>query len=365
MTQLVAADFTWMDGAMQSGLAAELASGELKKIRPLESGESPDMRIHLLGPALTDLQVNGSGGVMLNSDPSAQAIAHIVETQRSLGTGWVMPTLITCEAERMRKAAAAAREAWGLDGFLGLHIEGPHLNVLRKGTHNSAFIRPMDDATLAILEELRSAGIPVMLTLAPETVELGTIRRIADMGVVVSAGHSAATAAEARAGLEAGVTCFTHLYNAMPPMGSREPGILGVAINSDAYAGIIVDGHHVDWSMVALACRARPSQGRMFMVSDAMATIGGPDQFELYGETIRVRDGALINQAGSLAGAHVDLAACLANAVRHVGLSLEESYQMAAMIPLDAMDIKRPVLRPGTPTSEIIALDDALCRIPL
>ena len=365
MTQLVAADLTWMDGAMQTGLAAELAGGELKKIRPLESGENPDMRVHLLGPALTDLQVNGSGGVMLNSDPSAQSIAHIVETQRSLGTGWIMPTLITCEAERMRKAAAAACEAWGMGGFLGLHIEGPHLNVLRKGTHNPAFIRPMDDTTIEILGELRSAGIPVVLTLAPETVDLETIRRIADMGVVVSAGHSAATAAEARAGLEAGVTCFTHLYNAMPPMGSREPGILGVAINSDAYAGIIVDGHHVDWSMVALACRARPSQGRMFMVSDAMATIGGPDHFELYGETIRVWDGALINQSGSLAGAHVDLAACLANAVRHVGLSLQEAYQMAAMIPLDVMGIKRPTLRPGMSTSEIIALDDGLRRFPL
>ncbi|MCM2456445.1 N-acetylglucosamine-6-phosphate deacetylase [Rhizobium sp. CG4] len=365
MTQLIAADFIWMDGAMQTGLAAEFASGELREIRSLESDENPDMRVHFLGPALTDLQVNGSGGVMLNSDPSAQSISHIVTTQRSLGTGWVMPTLITCEAERMRAVATAARDAWGTAGFLGLHIEGPHLNVLRKGTHNPAFIRPMDETTLAILEELRSAGIPVMLTLAPETVDLDTIRRIADMGVIISAGHSAATADETRAGLEAGVTCFTHLYNAMPPMGSREPGILGAAINSDAYAGIIVDGHHVDWSMVALACRARPSPGRMFMVSDAMATIGGPDQFELYGETIRVRDGALINQAGSLAGAHVDLATCLANAVQHVGLSLEDAYQMAAMIPLDVMGFKRSALRQGTPTREIIALDDALRRVAI
>lgn len=365
MTQLVAADFIWLDGAMQTGLAAELTSGELRKIRPLESGESPDVRVRLLGPALTDLQVNGSGGVMLNSDPSAKSISRIVETQRSLGTGWVMPTLITCEAERMRTAATAARDAWGTDGFLGLHVEGPHLNVLRKGTHNPAFIRPMDETTVAILEELRGAGIPVMLTLAPETVDFDTIHRIADMGVIVSAGHSAATAEETRAGIEAGVSCFTHLYNAMPPMSSREPGILGAAINSDAYAGIIVDGHHVDWSMVALACRARPSPGRMFMVSDAMATIGGPDQFELYGEIIRVRDGALINQAGSLAGAHVDLATCLANAVLHVGLSLAEAYQMAAMIPLDVMGLTRPSLRPGTPANEIIALDDALKRVAI
>ncbi|MCQ1571629.1 amidohydrolase family protein [Neorhizobium galegae] len=365
MHQLVAADFIWTDGALQAGLAAEVSGGALRRIRPLASGEIPDMHVHLLAPALTDLQVNGSGGIMLNSDPSAEAIEHIVRTQRTLGTGWVMPTLITCETERMRKTASAAKEAWGLNGFLGLHIEGPHLNVLRKGTHDPSFIRPMDDATLEIVEGLRSSGIPVMLTLAPEMVPAETIRRIADLGVVVSAGHTAATAAEAHRGLDAGVTCFTHLYNAMPPMESRKPGVVGVAINSDAYAGIIVDGHHVDWSMVALACRARPVPDRMFMVSDAMATIGGPDHFELYGETIHVCDGALINQAGSLAGAHVDLATCLANVVEHVGLSLEEAYRMAAMTPLDAMGLERPTLRSQMPTSEIIALDRRLGRVPL
>lgn len=365
MRQLIAADFLWTDGALQAGLAAELSGGEVDKIRPLESGETPDKRVHLIGPALTDLQVNGSGGVMLNSEPTAHTIAHIVRTQRSLGTGWVMPTLITCETERMRKAADAARAVWGLDGFLGLHIEGPHLNVLRKGTHNPAFIRPMENATLEILHDLRSAGIPVLLTLAPEMVDAETIRRIADMGVIVSAGHTAATAHEARMGLEAGVSCFTHLFNAMPPMESRAPGIVGAAINSNAYAGIIVDGHHVDWSMVALACRARPRGGRMFMVSDAMATIGGPDRFELYGETISVRDGALINSAGSLSGAHVDLATCLSNAVHHVGLSLEEAYSMAAMVPRDAMRLDRPGLRLGTPVTELIALDGKIHRLPL
>lgn len=365
MTQLVAADHLWHDGALRQNLVVELSGGTLQQIRPATAGETPDRHVHLLAPALTDLQVNGSGGIMLNSDPSAASIAHIVATQRSLGTGWVMPTLITCETDRMQRAADAARAAWGLDGFLGLHIEGPHLNVLRKGTHNPAFIRPMEDATLKILAELRAASIPVMLTLAPERVAPDIIRRIADMGVIVSAGHSAANAPETAIGLRAGVSCFTHLYNAMPPMESRNPGIVAAAIGSDAFAGIIVDGHHVDWQMVALACRARPVAGRMFMVSDAMATIGGPDHFELYGETIAVRDGALVNRSGSLAGAHIDLVGCLANGVRHVGLSLEEAYGMAAMVPLDAMRLERPALRAGMPVNEMIALDAGLQRQPL
>uniref|UniRef100_UPI003100CD98 hypothetical protein n=1 Tax=Neorhizobium sp. EC2-8 TaxID=3129230 RepID=UPI003100CD98 len=170
MEQLISADHLWYQGALRTGLAVELSGGVVKNVRPLSDNEVPDRNVHLLGPALTDLQVNGSGGVMLNSDPSVEAINQIVAVQRSRGTGWVMPTLITCEAERMRKAARAAIAAWGVDGFLGLHIEGPHLNVLRKGTHNPDLIRPMDDATLEILADLRAREIPVMLTLAPEVV---------------------------------------------------------------------------------------------------------------------------------------------------------------------------------------------------
>lgn len=357
MTRLIASDLLWHEGEMREGLAVEVAGGALTRIRPLNAGEIPDLRVGLIGPALTDLQVNGSGGVMLNNDPSAEAIAHIVATQRDRGTGWVMPTLITCEPDCMKKAAEAARDAWGLPGFLGLHVEGPHINPLRKGTHNPAFIRPIDEPTIEILTELSRAGIPVMLTLAPEVVPPDVIRQIADMGVVVSAGHSAATAPETRSGIAAGVSCFTHLFNAMPPMQSREPGIVGAAINSDSFAGIIVDGHHVVWEMVGLACRARPVEGRMFMVSDAMATIGGPDHFDLYGETITVRDGALVNSNGSLAGAHIDLATCLFNAVHHVGLPIAEAYRMAAMIPLDAMHLQRPELVIGMSVTEMLVLD--------
>ena len=365
MTRLVAADLIWFEGALRPGVAMEIAADAVVRVRPLAAGELPDLHVRLIGPALTDLQVNGSGGVMFNSEPTAQGVAHIVETQRRRGTAWVMPTLITCEAERMQRGADAIIEAWGMAGLLGVHIEGPHIAVARKGTHNAAFIRSMDDATLAALERLRRRGVPVMLTLAPEVVPTGWLGRIADLGVVISAGHSAASAEATRAGLDAGIACFTHLYNAMPPMTSREPGILGAAINSDAFAGVIVDGHHVAWEMVGLACRARPLPQRMFMVSDAMATIGGPDHFELYGERIEVRDGALVNAAGSLAGAHIDLVGCVANAVRHVGLSIEDAYAMAAMVPRDAMRMDRPEIGAGRPLPEILALDSELARVAL
>jgi len=365
MTRLVAADLIWFQGALRSGLSLETAGGTVIRVRPLAASETPDLHVRLIGPALTDLQVNGSGGVMFNSEPTERGIAHIVETQRRRGTAWVMPTLITCEGERMRRAADAVIEAWGMAGLFGVHIEGPHIAAARKGTHSAAFVRPIDDVTLDVLERLRRRGVPVMLTLAPEVVPNGVVRRIAELGVVISAGHSAASAEATRAGLDAGIGCFTHLYNAMPPMTSRDPGILGAAINSEAFAGVIVDGHHVAWEMVGLACRARPLPRRMFMVSDAMATIGGPDHFDLYSERIEVRDGALVNAAGSLAGAHIDLVGCLRNAVRYVGLSIEEAYEMAALVPRDAMRVDRPEILAGQPLSEVLTLTSELARMAL
>nr|WP_319247690.1 N-acetylglucosamine-6-phosphate deacetylase [uncultured Celeribacter sp.] len=365
MTRILHARSGWSAGAFHRDVLIRIEAGQITAV-DIQQPAPPDAdRIAFIGPALTDLQVNGSGGRMLNSDPSAATIAHIAATQRARGTGWCLPTLITCEAERLTQCVDAALEAWGLPGFLGLHIEGPHLNIARKGTHNTAFIRPFETNTLAQMRRLRAAHIPVMLTLAPECVPAQIIRELSDMGVVVSAGHSAANADETRLGLEAGVRCFTHLYNAMPAMESRAPGILGTAIDSEAYAGIIIDGHHVHYDMVALACRARPVAQRMFMVSDAMATIGGPDHFDLYGERIEVRDGALVNAAGALAGAHIDLVSCLRNAVHHVGLSLSDAYAMAALVPRDAMRLPRPELTPGTPVQEVLCLDDTLQRIAL
>lgn len=364
MTRLFAVDHAYINGRLKSGLCAEIAGdGSLGALRPLRADERAARRAHVLMPACIDLQVNGAGGVMLNSDTTARGIGHIVETQRRLGTGWTMPTLITCEGARIRAAAAAAVECKGMRGFLGLHIEGPHINPRRMGTHRAEYIRPMDDDTLAALAHLRRHDISVLLTLAPEMVAAETIRQITDLGVIVSAGHTNATAAEMRAGLDAGITCFTHLYNAMPPMASRDPAVVGTAICSDAYIGIIADGHHVTWEMLRIAWRARPRGGRMFLVSDAMATIGGPDHFELYGERITVRDGALINAAGALAGAHIDMLGCLRNAVHHIGVPLIEAIEAACVTPADVMNVSAPALRPGIVREDFVLLDDQLAVI--
>jgi len=358
-------DLVWLDGALRPGLAAELDAQGLVALRNRRPGEVPDLAPHLLMPACADLQVNGSGGVMLNSDPTPEGIAAILAAQRARGTGWAMPTLITTTLETMRAAAAAVIRARGLPGLIGLHLEGPYLNPARRGTHAAEQVRGFEPELLEILAGLRARDIPVLLTLAPEIVPAARIAEIRSIGVTVSAGHSAASAAEARAGLAAGITCFTHLFNAMPQMQSRAPGIIAAAVNSDAYAGIIADGVHVDWDMLAIACRARPVPGRMFLVSDAMSTIGGPDHFELYGETIHVEAGRLVNAEGSLAGAHTDMVTCLGNMIRHVGIPVAEAVAMAADTPWRVLGLAPPALYPGRPRAEMLALDAAWCRLPL
>ncbi len=293
-------------------------------------------------PGFIDLQVNGGGGVLWNAETTVEGARKIAQAHRGLGTVGIMPTLITDGPEVMRRAVDAMIELWGDGAILGVHLEGPHINQSKRGTHAAQFVRPIDAATFAQVGRLRSQNIPVMLTLAPECVSVTDIEKLAKLGVIISLGHSNATATEAKAGLEAGARAVTHLYNAMSQMQGREAGLTGVAINSDAYVGIIADGHHVSAEMIALACRARPVPDRMFLVSDAMPTVAGPDSFRLYDMDISLENGRLVNPEGALAGAHVSMAEGVKYLVQEVGLGLAEALRMAVTNP--AALIERPDL---------------------
>lgn len=362
MTRLIAPQFLYRGGRLETGLAIEMQGDRIAAIRPLGQ-DRPDLTPFLAMPACVDLQVNGGGGVMLNSTPTPQGVMAIVAAHRARGTGWIMPTVITDAPEIMTAAAHAVLECKDEPGVLGLHLEGPHIAAARRGTHRAEFIRPFDDQSMVLLTHLRAHGLLVLLTLAPECVGAQTLRQILDLGVVVSIGHTTATATQTQAALDNGATCFTHLYNAMPPMTSRDPGVVGTAIASQAWCGLIADGIHVSWPMAQIACRARPVPGRMFLVSDAMATVGGPDQFELYGETIRLRGGRLINAEGSLAGAHIDMLQSLHNAHRHIGLPLETAIAMSTDTPCAAMNLPPPDLRAGRSRDEMLVLDTNLLPV--
>lgn len=289
----------------------------------------------LITPGYLDLQVNGGGDVLLNNAPSAASMAAIAAAHRKFGTVGILPTVITSAPDILKAAVAAAIDANGMDGILGLHIEGPHISIPRRGTHAAKYVRPLDQGTFDLIKSLRDRGVFVKITLAPESVQLGQIAQLVALGAVVSIGHSDANSDAVKRCLAEGATCFTHLFNAMSPMLNRAPGVTGAAINSDAYCGIICDGHHVADEMLSLAIRARPVPNRMFLVSDSMSTIGGSDRFELYGQKIKLSNGRLINAEGSLAGAHTTMAESVARAINVLHLPPDQALRMATNVPAE------------------------------
>ena len=358
MDQWIAPDRIFDGHVLRSGDALRIRNGEIDKIAP-----APDTACKVAGlvtPGFVDLQVNGGGGVMLNTTPTCDGIAAIAAAHHQFGTTTIMPTVITDDAQVLDQVVDAMLQAKSVPGVAGLHIEGPHISVARRGTHAAKFVRPMDDRTMTAVARLRAADIRVMITLAPEAATLSQIAALAKMDVTVSLGHTDATAEAFQDAIAAGASCATHLFNAMSPMLGRAPGAVGAAINSDCYAGIICDGQHVADSMVGMAIRARPVPDRMFLVSDAMATVGGPDTFDLYGKRIALQDGRLVNAEGSLAGAHVTQAEGVKRLVTHTGTPLQTALRMATTTPAGCINAPALGALVGQPVDDVVLLNDDL-----
>jgi len=298
--------------------------------------------------------------VLFNTSPHREGLKAIAKAHHKIGMRHWLPTVITDAPEVLTAAVDAVLESYGEFGIAGIHIEGPHIAQARKGTHKPEFIRSFDSHTLGELKRLRARGIPVLLTLAPEAVQAGQVAEITALGVTVSLGHTNATAPQAEALLSEGATLFSHLFNAMSQMENRAPGVVGAAINSPAYTSIIADGVHVDPTMLALAYRARPVKNRMILVTDAMPTVGGPNQFELYGETVFLKDGRLFNPQGSLAGAHTTIIDGMAT-LQNVGVPLQETLKMATSNPALLMGLDGQIGRLiGADVSDLIMMSDAV-----
>lgn len=354
--------------SLRHGLALRVSGKRIAAVCPaVEAGMdgAPVWRTGCLAvPGFFDVQINGGGGVLFNTTPSVEGLAAIAAAHRVTGTTAFLPTLITDAPDVIDKAADAVIAAYGYAGVAGIHLEGPHISVARKGAHNPDFIRPIDEHTFSVVSRLKAAMVPVLITLAPECVPPGTIARLVAMGAVVSLGHTAANEKTVRAATAEGASSVTHLFNGMPPMTSREPGVVGAALDSDIYCSFIADGYHVDDTVLRLAIRARPQRGRMVLVSDAMPTVNGPDQFELYGETIRVMGGKLVNRNGSLAGVHIDMRTSLQRLVKQVGLSVGEALATATSVPASLMGLQEEIgsLKEGV-RADIVLLDRELeCR---
>lgn len=316
----------------------------------------------LLAPGFVDVQVNGGAGVLLNAAPSVDGIRTIAAAHRRFGTTTLLPTLISADWETMTRAAAATRAALAesVPGVRGVHFEGPYLNPARKGVHDERVLRAVDPEALSLLGA-RDLGT-VVATIAPERVELDFIRALAAAGVRVCAGHSAASYAQARASIDAGVCGFTHLFNAMSPLASREPGMVGAALEDrECWCGIIADGYHVHDASLRIAIQAKP-RGKVMLVTDAMPTVGDAGKhFRLNGEQIVALDGRCATADGVLAGSDLDMASAVRNVVRRLGVPLAEALRMAALYPACFLGLDDEIGRivPGH-AADLVLLDDEL-----
>ena len=327
------------DGKLLDEHGVLIDGGRIVDVVPVAQARGPgidrvDLGGGLLLPGFIDTQVNGGGGVLFNDAPSVEAIRQIGRAHRRFGTTGFMPTLISTDLEVVAQAISATRGALatGVPGVLGIHIEGPFLSVERKGVHDQAMLRELDESAVGLLSSL-GAGRTIV-TLAPEVTTPEIIQRLADAGVIVSAGHTNATYAEVTEALRHGLRGFTHLFNAMSQLTSREPGVVGAALeDSSSWCGIIVDGEHIAPPVLRLALRCKPHE-RFMLVTDAMPALGTDLRtFELQGRRIIVSGPVCYDEDGRLAGSNIDLASCVRNAMGLLGLPLHEAVHMASLYP--------------------------------
>jgi len=321
-----------------------------------------DLRGHLLLPGFLDTQVNGGGGVLFNAEPTVDAIREIGAAHRRYGTTGFLPTLISDDLHVVALAIEAVRAAINarVPGVLGIHIEGPYLNAARKGVHDQAKLRELDEGAVGLLTSLR--GGRTLVTLAPEVTTPDIIAKLTAAGVVVSAGHTNASYEQIRTALRNGLKGFTHLFNAMSQLTAREPGVVGAALEDpDSWCGIIVDGRHVDPAVLRIALRCK-RRDRFMLVTDAMPSVGAAEKsFSLQGRMISAAGGVLVDEAGTLAGTDTDMASTVRNAVELLGISLPEAARMASRYPAEFLDLGGELGRiaPGY-RANLVLVDDRL-----
>ena len=328
--------------------AVVIADGLIERVCPLAelpAGiETRDLGGAILAPGFIDVQLNGCGGVQFNDSLEAiseQTLEIMQRANEKSGCTSYLPTLITCSDDYMKHGINVMRAYLKNhpNQALGLHLEGPYLSLEKKGTHNPAFIRK---PTSEMIDHLcANADVISKVTLAPEMVEPHFIKQLSDAGIVVSAGHSNATYDQARVGFAAGITFATHLYNAMPTISGREPGLMGAIFDTpEVYTGVIADGHHVAWASIRNAKRAKGD--KLVLVTDATAPAGADiEQFIFAGKTIYYRDGLCVDENGTLSGSALTMIEAVQNSVEHVGIALDEALRMATLYPARAIGVEQ------------------------
>ncbi|SUB82107.1 N-acetylglucosamine-6-phosphate deacetylase [Pragia fontium] len=328
--------------------AVIVANGMIQRVCPqseLPSDiEIKDLQGAILAPGFIDVQLNGCGGVQFNDSLDAISIKTLEIMQQAnekSGCTSYLPTLITSSDEFMKYAIDVMRDYLNshANQALGLHLEGPYLSVAKKGTHNQDFIRKPDQSMIDYL--CQNADVITKITLAPEQVDSRYIRQLTEAGIIVSAGHSNATYEEARTGFAAGISFATHLYNAMPAITGRAPGLMGAIFDTpEIYTGVIADGHHVAWSSIRNAKRLKAD--KLLLVTDATAPAGANiDHFIFAGKPVYYRNGICVDENGTLSGSALTMIEAVANSVQYIGIPLDEAIRMATLYPARAMGVSK------------------------
>ncbi|OAT18431.1 N-acetylglucosamine-6-phosphate deacetylase [Buttiauxella gaviniae ATCC 51604] len=328
--------------------AVIIANGLIERVCPrsdLPAGiETRDVGGAIIAPGFIDVQLNGCGGVQFNDSADAVTVETLEIMQKAnerSGCTSYLPTLITSSDELMKQGVKVMREylAKYQHQALGLHLEGPWLNMVKKGTHNPSFVRKPDAELVDFL--CQNAEVITKVTLAPEMVGPEVISKLVASGIIVSAGHSNATVKEAKVGFRAGITFATHLFNAMPYITGREPGLAGAIFDEpDVYCGIIADGLHVDYANIRTAKKVKGD--KLCLVTDATAPAGANiDEFIFAGKTIYYRDGLCVDENGTLSGSALTMIEGVCNLVEHAGIALDEVLRMATLYPARAMGVEQ------------------------
>jgi N-acetylglucosamine-6-phosphate deacetylase len=357
--------FDGKGGAPLSDQIVQLDSGLIRDVWPASARDAHEIDLReydIIAPGFIDLQINGAADAQFNFTPTPETLAAMAKGAQAGGTAHILPTFMTARDRDYLHAIEAVRAAMAADspGILGLHLEGPFLSTERPGIHPPNAIRSLSPEDITCLEAANLDG-PLLLTVAPECLPDGALDRLVHAGLIAFAGHSAATADQIARAEAKGLRGATHLFNAMSQITGREPGVVGAVIASARlFAGIIADGHHVDWRNIALAARAMPD--RLFLVTDAMLTLAGTQAgFGLNGRAITLADGRLTDASGRLAGAHIDMISCIRNVVAHCDVSLASALRMASGVPAKAIGVEAHLgaIGPGYRAS-LTCMTDAL-----
>ncbi len=354
----IAADQILLDGIMVPSKALVVEDGIIRDI----IDATPDAADGLLVPGFFDVQVNGGGGALFNDDPSVETIRTIGAAHAKFGTTRFLPTLISDDLETVAQAIAAvdAAIAANVPGVAGIHLEGPFLNSKKKGVHDASKFKRLTMEHVPLLSSLKSGK--TLVTLAPELADADAIKALVDLGVVVSAGHTAARYEDMKAAIDNGITGFTHLYNAMTGFESRSPGVVGAAFDSPGtWAGLIADGHHVHPAVLRHTINAL-GQDRAMLVTDAMPTVGGgAGEFLLGDERVVASGGRCTTADGVLAGSDLNMASAVRYVAQTLGFGPEKAVAMASRTPASFMGLSGAMGSLGVgKAADFVLLDEAL-----